>query len=63
MGFHIAIEICMFKAIATHLIIRGHGNFSVRGRGPKIFWGDVVGDPNVRSTIRERNFFLFFFNF
>ena len=41
--------------------IRGHGKFSVRGRGPKNFWGDVGGDPNVRSTIRQRNFFLFCF--
>ena len=43
--------------------IRGHGNFSVRGSGPKKFWGGCGGDPNVRSTIHERNFFLFFSNF
>ena len=29
----------------------------------KNFGGDVVGDSNVRSTIRERNFFCFFFKF
>ena len=43
------------------LNIRGHGNFSVRGSSPKLFWGDVEGDPNVRSTIHEGNFFLFCF--
>ena len=27
----------------------------------KIYGGDVVGDPNVQSTIREGNFFSVFF--
>ena len=40
-----------------------HGNFSVRGSGRKICWGDVGGDSNVQSTIREGNFFLFFSKF
>ena len=36
--------------------------FFNEGERSKIFLGgDGVGDPNVRSTIRERNFFLFFF--
>ena len=35
--------------------------FQWGGEVQKIFGGDVVGDPNVQSTIRERNFFLFFF--
>ena len=29
----------------------------------KFVEGDVGGDPNVQSTIREGNFFLFFSNF
>ena len=48
-----------FKEVPS--IIRGHGNFSVRRSCPKFFWGGCGGDPNVQSTIRERNFFLFFF--
>ena len=44
----------------TRFTIRGPGNFSVRGSGQKNLWGDVVGDPNVQSTIREGNFFSVF---
>ena len=43
--------------------IHEHGKFSMRGSGRKICWGDVGGDSNVQSTIREGNFFLFFSKF
>ena len=37
--------------------------FSEGGVVKKFVGGDVGGDPNVQSTIREGNFFLFFSKF
>ena len=47
---------------SCHLDICGHGNFSVRGSGPKFFLGGCGGIQMFEvSTIRERNFFLLCF--
>ena len=39
--------------------IRGHGNFSVRGSGPKNFWGDVGGIQMFEVLSVREIFFCF----
>ena len=55
--FYLIHTFSNFFPFLNTVCIRGHGNFSVRGSGPKIFWGGI----QMFGTIHEKKFFSVLF--
>ena len=59
--FYLIHTFSNFFPFLNTVCIRGHGNFSVRGSGPKIFWGGCGGGSKCSKYYPWEKFFSVFF--